>query len=1491
MSAETIPIVGVGASAGGLEAVSSLLNELSLNLPYAYVVLQHVSPTHKSLLPEILARETDLRVCTLQDGMVPEPRVVYVVPPNTNAFVQDGRFQVVQARPEVFPKPSINDFFISLASECGEHSIGVVLSGTGTDGTAGLRAIMAAGGVTLVQDPETAKYDGMPRSAMGADVADFVLGPKDIAKRLEKLARLQLHLPTKEAEQELPEELLNLLAERRKIDFSGYKIGTVSRRLRRRMVATGLSSVDDYVKLVSKDPGELDNLSRDILISVTAFFRDDAAFETLQPRIERLCREAAEKGTDIRAWVAGCATGEEAYSIAILFEESIARIGTSVPVQVFATDIDEDALAVARRGVYPAASLDILSGARRERFFSESNGHYEVGKRLRDMVVFARHNLISDPPFLRLDLVTCRNVLIYFENRLQQQVLKRFHFALLPEGLLFLGRSEGVGQTDHLFRVLERRERLFSKQKGASVSPERVVNEPSISALRARREDDSELQNLLDNVVAHLGVTLALCSDSGNIIRTAGEVERFFQVPRGRARSHVSELIAGVFRAELMSLLHQFSKKRQVCFGRPRVFDGDTWRLSVRPVPGSNELMRLVILEPRSSRKAVPDEVLAGLDDESGAEDELVATREHLQSLIEELATANEEMQSLNEEAQASNEELQATNEEMEAANEELQATNEELTSLNEELNVRTAELQALNEEYTYVYDALDFAVLVFDSDQHLRRFNATAAQLFWLKPSSVHQHISRLSLPEPFMPVGACLTEAAAGGEPAEVLIDYLGRKFQARITPGVDDEERVELLVVSLADVTDIRQIESDLRSSRAQLDTLMDNTIVLLSMKDLSGKFVFANPSFVDAFGLEEGLVEGKSDFELFPESFAADSWSKDLEALRKGAPMVAEHVLPGQPDRVFRVVHQVLRDDQGRPELIINEAEDVTEFKQSQRQLRISAKVFEQAGEAIVVTDHETCIISVNHAFSRITGFSPEDVVGQKMGVLMDSDENPPELYETIWATLSREGYWQGELKNRRKDGTRFTEWLTINRVQENSADQYVAVFSDITRLKESQEKAEYLATHDSLTGLPNRSLFQDRLDLAIAQARRKGGIAALMFMDLDNFKAINDGLGHDIGDELLVEVSRRLSGLMREMDTVARLGGDEFTIVLTDTDYLGAERVAEHIVEALREPVSLHDRKLFVTSSLGLAYYPDDGETSTALSKAADTAMYRAKQNGRDRFELFKPELQAQMQRQIMLENAVRDALQGDGLALVFQPKFDTADPARMCGAEALSRWDHPALGNVAPADFITAAESSGLIKDVDRKVVQLAVQALSYWLANGLAPTPIAINISALSFQDIGFPDMLAKRLKQCSVPSALVQLEITEGTLLERTSAALGNIQRLTEMGILLSIDDFGTGYSSLNYLKKLPLAELKIDKSFVDGLGGTDRNDEAIAKAILAMAAALNLRTVAEGVETEQQFQWLAEHGCDYVQGFMLSTPLEFNEFTEKLKDGSPT
>lgn len=435
------------------------------------------------MMVDILARETPLRVQELQEGDTPEAGVIYVVPANRNALLKDGRFHLRTPPPEVVPKPSINEFLISLATEQGESAVGILLSGTGSDGVSGLRSIQAAGGLTFAQQPDTAKYDGMPQAAIDAGVADHVLAPEQMAERL---ARLLMPLASDEAPipEDLLAQLLARLRERLDCDFSGYKVGTLMRRIRRREAATGNVDLAGYLRSIDSNPQELDLLARDILISVTAFFRDAAAFETLRRAVHEICTHKPP-GAEIRVWVAGCATGEEAYSIAMLFADVLQERLADYRLQIFATDIDEQALNVGRRGLYPAAALNDVPPALRERYFLSSNHHVEAGKLLRDMIVFARHNLVSDPPFLRLDLISCRNVLIYFDTLLQSRVLQTFHFGLVRQGYLFLGRSESVAQAEQLFSAEDRRERLFRKVGSASLPsgmPLALRPSPSYSA-------------------------------------------------------------------------------------------------------------------------------------------------------------------------------------------------------------------------------------------------------------------------------------------------------------------------------------------------------------------------------------------------------------------------------------------------------------------------------------------------------------------------------------------------------------------------------------------------------------------------------------------------------------------------------------------------------------------------------------------------------------------------------------------------------------------------------------------------------------------------------------------------------------------------------------------------------------------------------------------------------------------------------------------------
>ena len=564
-----------------------------------------------------------------------------------------------------------------------------------------------------------------------------------------------------------------------------------------------------------------------------------------------------------------------------------------------------------------------------------------------------------------------------------------------------------------------------------------------------------------------------------------------------------------------------------------------------------------------------------------------------------------------------------------------------------------------------------------------------------------------------------------------------------------------------------------------------------------------------------------------------------------------------------------------------------AEDITARILSEDQLRVTARVFEQAGEAIMVVDANGIIETVNAAFTRISGYEAEEAVGQR-SALLQSGRHSAEFYKEMWDQITKQGFWQGEIWNRRKNGEIYPEWLSITRMDDDHGKvlHYVGVFADVTQLRESLRQVEQLATHDSLTGLPNRAVFQDRLQLAIAQMHRSRSRLALLFIDLDNFKTINDTLGHDIGDELLKQVAQRLRETVREIDTLARLGGDEFTSIISECSNQVAQHVAQRIVDSVSRPYTISDRKLFISASLGVAFYPEDASTASDLIKAADSAMYRAKELGRNRIEFFLPELHEKLLKRARIETALREALkEEDRLRLVFQPKVDLTVPrSRIVGAEALLRWRDPEMGNVSPGEFIPVAEACGQIRELDRRVQELLVRNIAQWQRSGLVVPTIAINVSPHSIGNPQLADGILALLAQHQLPNRCLQIEITEGALLDVDQGVFANLNKLAEAGIGVAIDDFGTGYSSLSYLKRLPLQELKIDKSFVDGLG-TQKEDEAITGAIRALASSLNLRTVAEGVETERQRAWLADAGCQIAQGYHFFSPLEAPAFAELL------
>lgn len=558
----------------------------------------------------------------------------------------------------------------------------------------------------------------------------------------------------------------------------------------------------------------------------------------------------------------------------------------------------------------------------------------------------------------------------------------------------------------------------------------------------------------------------------------------------------------------------------------------------------------------------------------------------------------------------------------------------------------------------------------------------------------------------------------------------------------------------------------------------------------------------------------------------------------------------------------------------------------ERKQSEVSLRKLSQAVEQSNDAIIITDKQINIEYVNTAFIKKSGYSLAELIGENPR-LLQSGKTPRATYDDLWAHLARGEPWQGELINKRKDGTEYVHLMNVAPLRDvdGRITHYVSNEEDITEHKRADERIHYLAHFDALTGLPNRALLEERANYAFNLTKRNQDSLALMFLDLDHFKNINDSLGHSLGDALLIELVKRLRLLVREGDTIARMGGDEFILLLPGTNVHGAEQVAQKLLEVVNQAYQIAQYDLTVTASIGIAIYPDDGADLESLSKNADAAMYRVKREGRNGYRFFTPEMQAQSVRHLQLVNGLRHALERDQLQVHYQPQISLLD-GHVIGAEALLRWQHPELGAVSPAEFIPIAEESGLIFPIGEWVLRTAVQQLKTWHDRGLGPLVMSVNLSTVQFRHSDLPDLITRILDDAGLPPEHLELELTEGVAMHDPQGAITVMNNLHERGIRMSIDDFGTGYSSLSYLKKFKIYKLKIDQSFVRDIS-TDAEDKAIVVAIISMAQSLGLRTIAEGVETKAQLEFLREQGCAEVQGYYYSKPLPAEQLEAFLRE----
>lgn len=847
-------VVGIGASAGGLEALQKLFETLSSDTGAAFVVVQHLSPDFKSVMAELLAKCTDMPVYNVEDGVEIKANTVYLIRPRKNLIIAEWRLHLSDQMPTTRPSLPIDVFFRSMAEDKQHKAIGIILSGTGSDGTRGVKALKEAGGMVIVQEPSNAKFDGMPHSVINSGLADLILPVDEVGPALEKYIKHPIIREGKSAlritlddQEDLMAQVFALLRQKSKIDFSHYKHTTIARRIERRMGINQFHTLKQYVSYLRDNPAELTVLGKELLIGVTRFFRDEDTFEQLQTRVVRKLVEQASFEEGIRVWVAGCSTGEEAYSLAILIDEECRRVGKQLSVKIFATDVDADALAVASAATFSADVKQDVSPDRLARYFKVQDDQFFLNVEIRKMVIFATHNMITDPPFSNIDLVSCRNALIYFQHTVQKKVLASLHFALKLKGILFLGASESLGDLNSYFEVLDERSRLFRKLSSTripvttsppSVSPsgkgtylgKTLPPVESLGAMGTGTGWRAPMSAVADRLVNHYAPPCIVLNDDFQAHHVFGEMGQFLRtLPPGKVSTNIQDLVVEDLVVPVSTALHKAADTRKdIFYSDVCVRDGDdeiSINLSVMCISESDlqkaPLYFVVVFELFETRSADHQEsVKFDYQEQSrqrirDLEQQLTKKQEHLQVTIEELETTNEELQSANEELMSANEELQSTNE-------ELQSVNEELFTVNSEYQEKISELTQLNNDLDNVLKSTEIALLFLDEKMQIRKFTQPIKQYIPLLPSDIGRPIHHISHKLRYDGLLTDLNTVFRTGD--AVQHDLLGahnQSLQVKVMPYLQGQESsIKGVVLTVTNITGTRFMEQALRRAHQQM-----------------------------------------------------------------------------------------------------------------------------------------------------------------------------------------------------------------------------------------------------------------------------------------------------------------------------------------------------------------------------------------------------------------------------------------------------------------------------------------------------------------------------------------------------------------------------------------------------------------------------------------------------------------------------------------------
>ncbi len=1278
---------------------------------------------------------------------------------------------------------------------------------------------------------------------------------------------------------ELP-ALVDVLRRRSGVDFSGYKPATLTRRVRHRMGLVQAEGVAAYLQGLESDDAECQALCADMLVHVTEFFRDPQVFNHLSETVLTDLLRGRPVSADVRIWSAGCATGEEAYTLAMLALEAAGRMGFHGDVKVFATDLGPAALAVASHGVYDSKALDAVPQDLRARYWVDDGaGRMRADASLRRHVVFARHNLLNDPPFTRIDLAVCRNLLIYLQPQAQMQALSQLHFALKAHGVLLLGHSETVdalgGQT---FAPLDRSGRIYRKQGGPLA---RVVGAGA---------------SMVQSVPATRGSAAADLAEPGQ------PLEAQLQATRDRLHEMVLELQANQERLDLSNeelsasneelqsaneelqsvnedlhaLNRELQAKNDALAALTRDYNhlldstdiGTVFidaRLCLRRIgPGVEDYLAL--------RPADVGRPVADIHYRLGAQDAFVAD---LRRCASERARIEREAR-LPDGRWVFQRMVPFLQEGQAGAGVVLTWTDISEVKRVQELAAQLANDRAYLQRIT---DALTDGVYIVNRDYDIEYLNATLQNAYGeVQGRKCYQYFHGNTAPCTW-----CKNAQVHAGQ--TVRWDWT-----------MDNGTHYELLDMPLRNADgSISKIEL-LRDVTApvQLRRRMEQVARLAHVGhwelNLQSQGLHWSDETFAIFGYAPGEIEPSFDRFLghLEPADRANLQARLQEAIGPqggSAPYEVEfgyRRADGQV-RVGRVVGEVQRDAQGQALSIAGAMQDITELRQTAQRFRVAFNASPLAMSIARITDG--LFLEANDKYTEFFGWAHDDLIGHTT------------LEIGLWADLAARDAWLEELRLHNAVLNFETQWrcksgelrhvsLSAGLIDVNNEPLAMAFIQDVTERKEAEERLDFLAHHDPLTGLPNRVLFRDRFELATAWSEHLGTKVALFYLDLDHFKNINDSLGHPVGDQMLQQVAQRLRAAVRDADTISRQGGDEFFIALTGVkDMEAISRMATQVVSALASPFHIEGHELAASLSMGVAVWPDDGRDFDALLQRADTAMYQAKAAGRNTWRFYTSTMNAEALEALKLRTALHWALDQRQFVLHYQPQIDLVS-GQVVGVEALVRWQRSPDELLPPGRFIATAEESGLIVPIGDWILQEACAQAVRWQQQGLPDMTMAVNLSAVQFRRGDLLHSVTQALADSGLEPARLELELTESLLIEDAEEVLEKLRRFKALGVCLSIDDFGTGYSSLAYLKRFAVDKLKIDQSFVRDIA-SDPDDAAIVRAIISMARSLKLKVIAEGVETAELASILRLYQCHEAQGYHYARPMPAEALAQWLRE----